>query len=293
MREFLLLVGGLLLALVARAPAQEGIKMPIPEKIERATKTDDKGLVQWDAWPESKCPNCAGTGKAKCTTCARFPEDATICPECKRNKDREVTCRTCAGAGSIPDPLEKVQCPGCLGASFLLCMVCGGGGQLKVDKAKQWSACPGCRSEGGFKCVVCNGARMVEVAAVKPSLKDGTVPNLAKALATTDQALKDLGMFNPAGGDKARKEAKALAKSLETAGSVHPALKRLPKFFEDYMGKIYAGAQFQGHEEHEANAMNLVKNNAEYYLKHQKRMIELAHKRAEANAKLAAEQKGK
>jgi hypothetical protein len=30
--------------------------------------------------------------------------------------------------------------------------------------------------------------------------------------------------------------------------------------------------------------MNLLKSNAEYYLKHQRRMLELALKRAEANA---------
>jgi DnaJ-class molecular chaperone len=275
------------------AAAQDGPKYPIPEKIERATKADDKGVLQWEAWAEPKCPNCNGTGKMKCPTCARFADDAKTCPECKRNKEREAVCRTCAGTGKLADPLEKVVCPACLGAAFLLCMVCHGGGQLKVDKAKQWSDCPGCRGEGGFKCVVCNGTRMVEVAAVKPSLKDGTPANLEKALAATDQALKELAAFTPSGGEKARKEVKALCKTLDTAGAVHPSLKRLPKFLEDYMGKIYGGAQFQGHEEHEAQAMGQVQTNCEYYLKHQKRMMELAQKRAEANAKLAADQKGK
>ena len=273
--------------------AQEGLRYFHPEKYERATKTDDKGLIQWDEHKAEKCPTCSGTGKAKCTTCVRFSEDSTVCPECKRNKDREVVCRACAGTGSMADPLEKALCSGCMGASFLLCMVCHGGGRLRVDKAKQWSDCPGCRGEGGYKCTTCTGSRLVETAAVKPTLKDGTPANLVKAIATTDQALKELTIFNPAGGDKARKEAKSLAKTLDTAGAVHPSLKRLAKLLDDYMGKTYAGAQFQGHEEHEAQAMNLVKGNAEYYLKHQKRMLELAHKRAEANAKVMAEQKGK
>ena len=60
-----------------------------------------------------------------------------------------------------------------------------------------------------------------------------------------------------------------------------------------FRSKIYAGKQFQGAAENEAQTMSLVKDAAEYYLKHQKRMIELAHKRAEANAKVQAEQKGK
>ena len=39
--------------------------------------------------------------------------------------------------------------------------------------------------------------------------------------------------------------------------------------------------------------MKLVKENTTYYLKHQKRMMELCLKRAEANEKLAAGNKGK
>jgi hypothetical protein len=39
--------------------------------------------------------------------------------------------------------------------------------------------------------------------------------------------------------------------------------------------------------------MQLVQQGAVYYLKHQKRMLELVQKRAEANAKVQAEQKGK
>jgi hypothetical protein len=57
----------------------------------------------------------------------------------------------------------------------------------------------------------------------------------------------------------------------------------MAKATKNYMSKIFAGAQFQGHEENEANTMNLLKSNAEYYLKHQKRMLELAIKRAELN----------
>lgn len=283
----------LLWCLVPAARGQEGLKYFHPEKYERATKTDDKGLIQWDAHKAEKCPTCAGTGKAKCTTCERFDDDATNCPECKRTKEREVVCRACAGTGSMPDPLDKVLCSGCMGASFLLCVICAGGGRLKIDKAKNWSDCPGCRGAGAFKCGVCNGTRLVEAAALKPSLREAGTAALAKALAAADQGLKDLATFAPVGGDKARKEVKALAKIFETAGAFFPSLKRAPKVLEDYMGKTYSGSNFQGHEEHEAQAMNMVKGSAEYFLKHQKRMLDLAHKRAEANEKLLASQKGK
>ncbi len=293
LRKNLLVVLSFVFGLFGSVTAQDDIKFFNPEKFERATKTDDKGVIQWDEMKAEKCPTCSGSGKAKCTTCVRFGEDSKTCPECKRKEDREVVCRACAGIGSMSDPLEKVLCSGCKGAGFWLCMVCHGGGHLRVDKAKQWSACPGCRGEGGFKCGVCTGTRLVEAAGLKPSLKEAPVATLAKAIAATDQALKDLAVFTPAGGEKARKAVKSLTKTLDTVGAYHPAIKRTPKLLDDYMGKTYAGAQFQGHEEHEAEAMDLVKSNAEYYLKHQKRMLDLAHKRAEANAKLAAEQKGK
>lgn len=279
-------------SLLQVAVAQEGRRIFNPEKFERVTKTDDKGMVLWDAHKADKCPNCNGTGKTKCTTCERFGDDAT-CIECKRTKEREVVCRSCAGTGAFPDPLEKVLCPSCDAATFLLCTVCGGGSRLKVGGAKEWSACPACRAAGGFKCVTCNGTRLVEPAVLKPSLKEANVAALDKAIAATDLALKDIGAFTPAGGDKARKEVKALAKAMETAGGTFPALKRMAKGSEDYMGKIFGGANFQGHEEHEAEAMTMQKEGALHYLKHQKRMLELAKKRAEANAKVAAEQKGK
>lgn len=293
MRLLLLFLAWLLLLCGAALPSQDGPRFLIPERIERATKADDKGILQWEAWTPPKCPSCSGTGKAKCITCARFGDDAPTCPECKRNKDREVPCRPCAGTGTLPDPLLKVTCAGCQGASFLICVVCGGGGRLRIGGDKNWSDCPACRGGGGFKCPGCDGARQVDVAGPRPSLREATAANVAKALAVTEAALKELAAFQPAGGQKGRKEAKALAKIFDTAGTVHPVLKRLAKGVEDYFSKVEAGAQFQGHEEHQVGALMLVRGNAEYYLKHHKRMMELAHKRAEANEKLLAGQKGK
>jgi len=268
------------LFVVAPAVAQ---KRFMPEKMERATKVDDYATTQWVEWAELKCPNCSGTGKVKCQVCERFTEDATNCPDCKRKEGHETVCHVCAGKGTIPDPLEKAPCPGCLGASYLLCMVCAGGGQLKVDKAKRSSDCPACRGAGAFKCGVCNGERFVDTATLKPSLAQANAAALLKAMAATDQALKDIEAFSPAGGDKARKEVKAFIKILESVQGFYAPLKKLPKVFEDYLSKTYAGAGFQGHEEHEARAMGTVKQCTEYYLKLNRRMMELALKRAEAN----------
>lgn len=277
----------------AAVPAVAQNRVLNPEKIERATVVGEDGLQRWAEWKAIRCPNCEGKKKVKCPTCERFSDDATTCVECQRNEKKEADCRMCAGAGELPDPLDKVACPGCRGASFLVCTVCSGGGRLKIGDAKKFGDCVGCRGAGGWKCGACNGARMVEPAALKPSLKEAPAKDLAKAAAVTESALKELAAVTPAGGDKARKDVKALVKAFEVAGAVHPAMKRLGKPFEDYMGKIYAGKQFQGSAENEAATMAMVKDAAEAYLKHQKRMLELAQKRAEANAKVASEQKPK
>ena len=275
----------------AAAGAQQ--KVLIPERLERTTTNDDKGVAQWSEWKAVKCQGCSGTGKVKCDVCTRFADDAKNCPDCKRTEAREAVCRMCAGTGELADPLLKAACPGCLGAAFLICTICGGGGQLRVGGDKNWSSCPGCRGDGAFKCGACNGSRLVEPAALKPAMKDASVKDLSKAIAVTDQALKDLAALTPTGGDKVRKDVKALVKTFDTAGAVFPPLKRLGKPFEDYMGKIYSGKQFQGSAENEAKTITMVKDAAEHYLKHQKRMLDLAHKRAEANAKLAPEGKAK
>ena len=149
-----------------------------------------------------------------------------------------------------------------------------------------------CRGEGGYKCGVCNGTRLVEVASLKPSLKDANAATLTKAIATTDQMLTALGAFTPT-GKNTRKEVKELARIFTLGQAVFPPMKRSPKALDDLMGKVYGGSQYEGFEEREANTLNLFKTHSEYYLKHQKRMMELAQKRAEANEKLLAENKGK
>lgn len=276
-----------------RAQKPVELRYPIPEKVERATKADDQGVLQWTKWEEPQCPTCKGTGKTKCPHCWRFPDDVKDCIECKRTAEREAVCRVCAGLGHIADPLEKVLCPGCLGAGFEPCMTCGGGGQQKVNgNGDTWTACVSCRGTGGYKCGVCEGERLVEPTALKPTLGEANAATLKKAIATTDQILAGLSTWEPT-GKNSRKEAKEFTKILGPAAALMPPLKRMPKVFDTYMGKLYAGNQFVGYEENQANGMKLWKEHTTYYLKLQKRMMELCLKRAEANAEHAEATKGK
>ena len=276
---------------VCAAASAQDIRYVHPEKYERATKTEENGLVQWAEHAEIKCQTCSGTGKMKCPTCERFYEDATFCIECKRTK--EAVCRVCAGEGHFPDPLQKALCPGCQGAGFLLCGLCSGGGRIKSDTGgDRWSTCPGCRGEGGWKCGACGGARLVDSVQLKPSLAEANLATLTKAMATTDEALAGLGKWSPA-DQTARKAVKDLVKQMKIAEGVYPPLKKVQKALEDAMSKTAGGSQYQGQEEREGELMGGVKNSTVYFLQHQRRMLELCKKRQEANAKLAEENKGK
>ncbi len=278
------LVAFLLLCLAASAQQ----KVLIPEKIERPTVVDDKGVTQWAEHKADQCPACVGKGKVKCTTCERYPDEVTQCLDCKRADPREATCRMCAGEGTLPDPLEKASCPACSGASFLLCTVCAGAGGMFIGGAKQRSKCPACSGDGGWKCGACDGKRLVEGAGLKPSLKEAKDKDLTKAIAATDAAIEQLSKFEPTGGQKSRKDMKALVKILESVQSTYPPIKRSVKPLDDFMSKMYAGSQFQGSDENEAATMKNMAERVSYYLKIEKRMLELAHKRNEANAQAAA-----
>lgn len=278
-----LLLLSLLFAATAVLPAQ-GARYLKPDRIERKTEADDEGLQKWAKWPDLKCPSCKGVGKTTCQTCARFSADAKNCPECKRVEKLLAPCRVCAGEGKIPDPLKLAPCAGCMGASFLVCTVCGGGGQLRVGGAKRWSACPSCRGKGGFPCTGCKGKRVMTSLRLKPPMMDAPPDKLLKAMKDLDKMIALFDKITPVGGSKSRKTVKAMGKAFAAGKKIHPAFKDLAKLSKAYMSKIFAGSQFQGHEENEANTIKMLKSNAEYYLKHQKRMMQLALKRAEANA---------
>jgi hypothetical protein len=281
--NFKLLVMAAMVVFCVAIPSQ-GARYLIPERIERATEEGDDGLQQWAAWPKLKCPSCKGVGKSTCATCARFPLDAKECPECNRAKKLLAPCRVCAGKGTIADPLKFAPCAGCMGAGILICTVCGGGGEIKVGSAKRFSSCPSCRAKGAFPCTGCKGSRQMASLQLKPSMAEAPLDKLKKAMKDLDKTIKMFNDFVPVADNKTRKQVKSLEKAYQSAKKIHPGFKDLAKLAKSYMSKVFAGAQFQGHQENEANTMNRLKANADYFLKVQKRMMELAIKRAEANA---------
>lgn len=277
----------------APLPAQD-LRFMHPEKFERATKADENGVLQWAEHAKDKCLTCAGTGKMKCMTCTRFFEDAPKCIECQRNKEREAVCRACGGLGHFADPLEKALCACCQGAGFLGCGLCSGGGRIKGEgENDRWNTCPACRGEGGWKCTTCNGERLVVAAQLKPPLKDANEATLSKALATTSEALAAVEKFAPADFPSSRKAVKDLQKQLKIAQGIYPPLKSAQKTLEDAMNKTYGASGYQNQEEREGALMDTVKSSAVFYLKHQKRMLDLCQKRLEANTKLVGENKEK
>ncbi|MFK7741152.1 MAG: hypothetical protein AB8H80_12610 [Planctomycetota bacterium] len=256
------------------------------DKVERKTEAGDDGQHTWVAWHSPDCHSCKGVGKSTCVTCARFAKDAKDCPECHRKDPKLlVECRVCAGSGKLADPLESAPCAGCMGAGFLVCTVCGGGGQLKVGGAKRWSDCPTCRGDGGFPCGGCKGKRTMSSLQIKPSLRDAPLDKLLKAKKDLDKTIAKFEAFAPVGGKGARKAVKTLGSAYSAAKKLHPAFKALPKSSKDYMNKTFAGKQFQGSDEREADTFKMLKRNAEYYLQWQRRMLQLAIERAETNAK--------
>lgn len=287
---FLALTAGSPLAAQEKVQKRVEIKYVIPEKLERPTKADDKGMLLWAPHDKQKCPTCSGTTTTGCAHCDRI-EGNTKCLECSLKKT--APCRTCGGLGYLPDPLEKVSCPGCLGATVVECDVCNTIGSQKVtgsgDKPKE---CLACKGDGGFKCTVCKGARLVEPAQLKPSLAEAGPEALKKALEATDATLKALAAFEPT-GKGTRKEIKKYLEVLGTGAAFYPPLKRCQVVAEEVMKSVLKGEVWQGHEEREAAELKRMKASNEYYLKVNKRMIELAIARAEANAKLAAEKKSK
>jgi hypothetical protein len=278
-----------LLFAVTSGTAQD-IKFVVPTSYERATKTDDQGLMQWADHAPGECQTCKGTKETKCSHCARFTDNKK-CPECAMKKT--APCRSCGGLGHWPDPLEQVHCPGCMGAGFFPCFVCGGRGIQKVDgSGDKIFDCVGCKGEGGFKCEVCDGKRLVEVVVLKPDVKNANLTTATKAKDQIADVLGKLTKFDPS-GKNARKEVKDLQAILKPLEKLLPAIKRSPKALDEVMKKIYAGSVFVGHEENEGNAIRLWKTNTEYCLQHQQRLCELLRLRQEHNDKVLAGQKGK
>lgn len=287
-RAFALLLLTLTSALAAQKDKSEFL-VPIPEKIERPTKTDADGRLQFEAHKADRCVNCKGRQVMTCLHCERFDKgDTESCPECKNTT--EATCRICAGTGQMPDVLQRAPCPTCFGAALTRCFVCNGRGRFPVaGGGGRLQKCDCCDGVGAFKCTTCDGKRYVELPSLKPNAADAKAADLKKAIANAEELAAALDKWTTT--QDGRKDAKAFDKIVGLA-KFFPALKKTGKHFDDAAKKQSKGAVWKHYGETVGAQLETTKQALDYYLKHQKRILELCLARAEHNEAKAAEAKG-
>jgi hypothetical protein len=280
----------LLAAAVPTVLVQKGeFMLPIPEKMERATQVDDKGLQVWVPFKAEPCVNCKGSKTMQCLHCQRTEDkELETCPECK--KTRTATCRVCAGTGEMFDILVRAPCPTCFGAGLTACHVCGGRGRFPVEgSGAKPEKCGCCDTVGGYKCQTCDGKRFVETPAIKPSAAEGKAADIKKAILALEAVAAELAKFESTGDG--RKDIKLHDKVVAPGAQFFPPLKRQQKHFEDASKKQNKGAVWKQYSDMVKNQAKDMKQSLDYYLKHQKRVLELCLARAEHNEPLLAKQK--
>lgn len=286
---FLALGLAVVLGNVAAAQKKSEFLVPIPEKLERATKADAQGLLQFVEHKAERCPNCKGRQVMVCLHCERFDEgDCDLCPECKNSK--EATCRICAGTGETVDILQRAPCPTCFGAGLTTCFVCGGRGKFPVQGGgdrKQKCGC--CDGVGGYPCATCGGKRFVDLPALKPSVVEAKAADVKKAIDAIDAVAAELEKFASSGDG--RKDGKALVKVTSAGGRYLPVLKRVHKHFEDAAKKQAKGAVWTHYKDSVTSDAASMKQALTYYLAHQKRVLQLCLARAEHNEQVLAGKK--
>lgn len=265
----------------AQEPAPGQFLVPIPEKLERATTTDDDGVLQWAEYEAERCVNCKGQKWMPCLHCQRFDEgDCEDCPECHNTK--KAVCRICAGTGEMPDILERAPCPSCFGASITRCFVCNGRGQFPVagggDRLQKCGCCDG---KGGYACQTCDGQRWVETPKLKPSVGEAKLKDLRKALETLDKVAEAVAGFESVGDG--RKDIKTYSKALAPAARYFPPLRRAQKHFEGSTKDQTKGAVWKHYADTVKASAEAAKQSLEYYLKHQRQLLGLCIARAEVN----------
>lgn len=277
--------------LFAQGGEKGGFLVPIPEKLERPTEPDAQGLLQWAAPKAERCVNCKGRQVMTCLHCERFEEgDSDACPECKNTK--EAKCRICAGTGEMPDILQRAPCPTCFGAAITPCYICGGRGKMPVsgggDRPQKCGCCGGV---GAYACETCGGKRWVELPALKPTAQEASAADVKKALAAL-AAVADAAVKFSSTGD-GRKDAKAWEEVTAAGGKLLPVMKRVQKHFDAVAKKQAKGAVWTAYKEMVTNQAKASVQALDYYLKHQKRVLELCLARAEHNETVLAQQKKK
>jgi hypothetical protein len=157
------------------------------------------------------------------------------------------------------------------------------GGGKKPEK------CGCCESAGAFKCQTCAGKRYVETPAVKPSVAEGKSQDLKKAIATLDGVAAAVAKFDSTGDG--RKDIKLYTAMLAPGAKVFPPLARAQKHFEDAAKDQSKGAVWKHYADAVKDQGKAAKQALEYYLKHQKRVLELCLAYAEHNEPLRAKKK--
>ncbi len=282
----------ILLCCGALLPAQKGkgeFLVPIPDKIERDTEKDAQGLLQFVAHKADKCVNCKGRQVMVCQHCDRFDAgDCDSCPECKNTK--EAKCRICAGSGEMPDILQRAPCPTCFGAAMTVCYVCNGRGKFPVKGGgKRPQECGCCKGVGAYACAPCAGKRFVDLPLLKPSLLEAKVADLKKAIEAIDAVAEQVKEFESTGDG--RKDGKAIDKVSAAGGKLLPVMQRVGKHFASVSKDQTKGAVWVAYKEMVHNQWDATKHALDYYLKHQKHVLELCLARAEHNEPLTAAKK--
>ena len=259
----------------------EPFMVPIPERMERATKADDNGVLQWAEFQDVECVNCKGKGKMTCRHCERF--DDGMCPDCPEcHNTREATCRVCAGTGKMPDILLRAPCPSCGGAGLTACSICAGMGQMKVNGAgDKPQKCGCCKGTGGFTCLTCNGRRYVDTPKLKPNVAEAKLAELKKAMEALQQVMDTMQTLESTGDG--RKDMKLYAKVVAPGQKFFPPLKDAQKHFEAEKKAEANGSVWTKYADCVRADTKNAKDQLEYYLKCQKRLLELCIARAESN----------
>lgn len=281
----------------AKNPGQYPIA--VPEKMERPTEKDADGLLQWvdltklkgDAAKALRCVTCEGKKWQLCAFCWRM-EHHEKCPECKTSKDtdekkRRATCRTCAGEGTMPDPLEKAPCPGCFGSTAQRCHVCAGEGTYAQAGTERRAKCPSCRGSGFYKCNVCKGKRLVEPPKLKPSVGEAERGDLEKALVSLEKVSAELAKWTSAG--EVRDDRKAFGKIVKPGAKFFPALRTLGKDFDNAAKAHSKSAIFTATKQMIGNHSNERKQSLDFYIRHQRRLLQLCIERQKHNEKVLAD----
>ena len=164
------------------------------------------------------------------------------------------------------------------------------GGPVPVEGGgKRDQKCGCCKGKGAYDCTTCKGERAVEPPKLKPSVAEAKAQDLRKALEALAEVQAALDKFESS--RDARKDMKAIARVVKPGFKYFPVLKRFAKQFDIATKAQTKGAVWTSYVDNVVAHADLMKRSLDYYLKHQKRVLELSLARAEHNEKVASGKK--